>query len=75
MNKKKNVLNWTDCNKEYKVALRHSIPGNCSMCPPNQGCNQWWKYSRKSWKRYRRKQYKASEDKRKKLYYGSKHYY
>lgn len=38
MKKAKEELNKTTNNKVYKVA-KHTIVLNCTMCPPNKGCN------------------------------------
>ena len=62
----KEILDTTNNNRVYKIALKHyrelQCEISCSICPYHRGENyrRWgWKY--RNWKNYRKTQYKVIE--------------
>lgn len=56
MRKVKNILNNTNCNREYKSSLFQTL-GLCPYCSPNKGCNRSRNYNN-NWKKHRKHQWK-----------------
>lgn len=65
MRKSHNTINWTDNNKEYKLAKANAVNGDwCPYCGLYKNCNYVKKNNKKrrapkrSWKSYRKHQWK-----------------